>query len=64
MLPLLNRGLAGGSDAAHTPAVVATTGKLSRELYELDDGKFERGNRFYMVGSIDEAVEKARKLAA
>lgn len=44
LLPLLNGG--------PVPAVIATTGKLSRELYELDDQAFERSNRFYMVGSM------------
>ncbi|MDD9946789.1 MAG: phosphonopyruvate decarboxylase [Myxococcales bacterium] len=48
ILPLLNRGL----DAGKAPAVIATTGKLSRELYELDDRDFSRSNRFYMVGSM------------
>jgi phosphonopyruvate decarboxylase len=48
--PLLNRGLdAGATDAA---AVVSTTGKLSRELCELDDRDFSKRNRFYMVGSM------------
>ena len=45
--PLLN-----GDGQAQKPAVIATTGKLSRELYELDDQGFERANRFYMVGSM------------
>jgi len=45
LLPLLN----GGGAA---PAVVSTTGKLSRELYELDDRDHSRANRFYMVGSM------------
>jgi phosphonopyruvate decarboxylase len=47
ILPSLNG--TGGSDQ---PAVVATTGKLSRELFELDDREHERSNRFYMVGSM------------
>jgi phosphonopyruvate decarboxylase len=48
--PLLNRGLEdAGSVAA---AVVSTTGKLSRELCELDDRDFSKRNRFYMVGSM------------
>jgi phosphonopyruvate decarboxylase len=34
------------------PAVVATTGKLSRELFELDDREHDKANRFYMVGSM------------
>lgn len=50
ILPLLNRGV-GTPDQA-TPAVVCTTGKLSRELYELDDGAHDKVNRFYMVGSM------------
>lgn len=51
ILPLLDAGLTGGT--ARTPAVVATTGKLSRELYELgDSGSHDRHNRFYMVGSM------------
>lgn len=33
-------------------AVVSTTGKLSRELYELDQGDSGSANRFYMVGSM------------
>jgi phosphonopyruvate decarboxylase len=50
ILPLINRGLdAGGASA---PAVVCTTGKLSRELYELDDRDASKANRFYMVGSM------------
>jgi phosphonopyruvate decarboxylase len=48
ILPILNRGLAGGS----APAVIGTTGKLSRELYELDDTDGDKQNRFYMVGSM------------
>jgi len=51
ILPLLNRGLTSG-DARQTPAVVGTTGKLSRELYELDDREGDKKNRFYMVGSM------------
>jgi phosphonopyruvate decarboxylase len=50
ILPLINRGLDG--DAAGTPAVVCTTGKLSRELCELDDRDGSKRNRFYMVGSM------------
>jgi phosphonopyruvate decarboxylase len=50
LLPILNRRLSGtGSDAL---AVVGTTGKLSRELYELDDREGDKRNRFYMVGSM------------
>ena len=45
ILSLLNEGPV-------PPAVVATTGKLSRELYELDDRDHGRCNRFYMVGSM------------
>jgi len=57
ILPLLNRGLAGSNgkgdkDSRETAAVIATTGKLSRELYELDDKEADRRNRFYMVGSM------------
>ncbi|MCA9603884.1 MAG: hypothetical protein KC417_17755, partial [Myxococcales bacterium] len=44
LLPVLN-----GKDA---PAVVSTTGKMSRELYELDDQDHTKANRFYMVGSM------------
>ena len=32
--------------------MVSTTGKLSRELCELDDRDHSRRNRFYMVGSM------------
>ncbi|MCA9523843.1 MAG: phosphonopyruvate decarboxylase [Myxococcales bacterium] len=45
LLPLFNRGV-------DQPAVIGTTGKLSRELYELDDREHTRNNRFYMVGSM------------
>ena len=48
ILPLLERPAQSGL----TPAVVATTGKLSRELYELDDRDHGKSNRFYMVGSM------------
>lgn len=48
--PLLNRGLC--SDANEAPAVICTTGKLSRELYEIDDRDASKRNRFYMVGSM------------
>lgn len=47
---LINVGLE--SQPARAPAVVCTTGKLSRELYELDDRDFTKANRFYMVGSM------------
>jgi phosphonopyruvate decarboxylase len=50
LLPLLNRHLEG--DGRGAAAVVATTGKLSRELYELDDREHDKRNRFYMVGSM------------
>ena len=50
ILPLINRGLDG--DDSRTPAVIGTTGKLSRELYELDDREGDKKNRFYMVGSM------------
>jgi phosphonopyruvate decarboxylase len=50
LLPLLNRGLDG--NARDAVAVVGTTGKLSRELYELDDREGDKRNRFYMVGSM------------
>lgn len=50
ILPLLNRGVS--ERAADAAAVVATTGKLSRELFELDDSEHTRDNRFYMVGSM------------
>jgi phosphonopyruvate decarboxylase len=45
LLPWINQG-------AQLPAVVSTTGKLSRELYDLDDKDHSRENRFYMVGSM------------
>jgi phosphonopyruvate decarboxylase len=48
ILPILNRGI----DSAEGLAVVGTTGKLSRELYELDDREGDKRNRFYMVGSM------------
>ena len=48
LLPYFNAGLADGL----APAVVGTTGKLSRELYELDDRDHSKRNRFYMVGSM------------
>ena len=48
ILPLLN----GSGDPDRTPAVVSTTGRLSRELYELDDTNHDKSNRFYMVGSM------------
>ncbi len=40
------------NDSAHRVATVATTGKLSRELYELDDQDHSKAGRFYMVGSM------------
>ena len=50
---VLNRGLEGtGQSDGAIPAVICTTGKLSRELYELDDTDFSKKNRFYMVGSM------------
>jgi len=49
--PLLNRGL-GGAEGAPALAVVCTTGKTSREFYELDDQDHSKRNRFYMVGSM------------
>jgi phosphonopyruvate decarboxylase len=51
ILPLLERGLAQRA-ASTAAAVVSTTGKLSRELYELDDRDDSKRNRFYMVGSM------------
>jgi phosphonopyruvate decarboxylase len=48
ILPILNRGI----DSAEGLAVIGTTGKLSRELYELDDRDGDKRNRFYMVGSM------------
>ena len=48
ILPTLNRGI----DSQEGVAVVGTTGKLSRELYELDDREGDKRNRFYMVGSM------------
>jgi len=50
ILPVLNGDLDGRGH--RSPAVIATTGKLSRELYELDDRDFTKRNRFYMVGSM------------
>ena len=49
ILPVL--GGSALSDGKY-PAVISTTGKLSRELYELDDQDNSRSNRFYMVGSM------------
>ena len=43
VLPLINDG---------GVATVSTTGKLSRELYELDDRDHSKAGRFYMVGSM------------
>ena len=43
LAPVLNEAM---------PATVSTTGKASRELYELDDQDHGRANRFYMVGSM------------
>jgi phosphonopyruvate decarboxylase len=51
ILPMLNRGLAK-QDRTEPVAVVSSTGKLSRELYELDDRSADKCNRFYMVGSM------------
>jgi phosphonopyruvate decarboxylase len=48
ILPILNRGI----DSDEGLAVIGTTGKLSRELYELDDREGDKRNRFYMVGSM------------
>lgn len=48
LLPLLDAGIRDG----HAPAVISTTGKLSRELYELNDREHNKLNRFYMVGSM------------
>lgn len=48
LLPILN----AGGDRSKMPAVVSTTGKLSRELFELDDKAHDKPNRFYMVGSM------------
>ncbi|MBW2733919.1 MAG: phosphonopyruvate decarboxylase [Deltaproteobacteria bacterium] len=48
VLPLLSAGIEHGE----APAVISTTGKLSRELYELDDADHSKRNRFYMVGSM------------
>jgi phosphonopyruvate decarboxylase len=50
ILPVINGDLDGHGD--RSPAVIATTGKLSRELSELDDSDFTKRNRFYMVGSM------------
>ena len=51
LAPLFNSGLDTKSGAS-APAIVATTGKLSRELWELDDRDDSKANRFYMVGSM------------
>jgi phosphonopyruvate decarboxylase len=51
LAPLLNSGLDGKRNT-NAAAVVATTGKMSRELWELDDRDNSKGNRFYMVGSM------------
>lgn len=48
ILPMLSAGIEHGE----APAVISTTGKLSRELYELDDADHSKRNRFYMVGSM------------
>jgi len=56
LLPWINQG-------ASLPAVVSTTGKLSRELYELDDRDHGRENRFYMVGSMGCAAPFALGIA-
>lgn len=48
LVPLLDDGIRSG----HAPAVISTTGKLSRELYELNDREHDKRNRFYMVGSM------------
>jgi phosphonopyruvate decarboxylase len=58
LLPLINDGLPNEGrngerfDGQPAAAVIATTGKLSRELYELDDRDGTKHNRFYMVGSM------------
>ena len=52
LLPQLNQGLEHPGADSDAPAIVATTGKLSRELHELDDRDFSKRNRFYMVGSM------------
>jgi phosphonopyruvate decarboxylase len=52
LLPRLNQGLEPGGAGEQPAAVIATTGKLSRELHELDDRDFSKRNRFYMVGSM------------
>ncbi len=46
ILPLIDPSKSGA------PAVISTTGKLSRELYELDDREHDKSNRFYMVGAM------------
>jgi phosphonopyruvate decarboxylase len=51
LAPLWNSGLDGKTNES-AAAVVATTGKLSRELWELDDRDDSKANRFYMVGSM------------
>lgn len=50
LAPVLNQNLVDHPERA--AAVIATTGKLSRELYELDDRDASKKNRFYMVGSM------------
>jgi phosphonopyruvate decarboxylase len=52
LLPFLNQASDKTKQSGLLPAVICTTGKLSRELYELDDRDHQRGNRFYMVGSL------------
>lgn len=55
LLPVLNQ--------VDAPAVVSTTGKMSRELYELDDQDHSKANRFYMVGSMGCAASFALGVA-
>ncbi len=52
ILPCLDRGMEDGRGGPTTPAVIGTTGKLSRELYENGDRDHSKLNRFYMVGSM------------
>lgn len=52
ILPILDRGFEDSKAGPTTPAVIGTTGKLSRELYENGDQDHGKTNRFYMVGSM------------
>ena len=44
--------------------IIASTGFISRELYQIrKENNFKKGKDFYMVGGIEEAIEKAEKLS-